>query len=795
MDVRPHVRLFLVAGLLLASVAPAFAQKRDGVFKASDGKSTPWKINENHTLVWGGEPYIPIGIRIDGDPKSVEAAAQAGVKDVIVDLPASGAGWSSTLQALEAAHLRYLIRVSSLAPTAEGYAVEPQAYRVAGISTPRDVSVEIPGASAAFTVLASRRDSSIAFSGPATINKGTVSVSAKPGGQIEHVLLLYPRLTSLDQPDFWEKFDARRDAILSALRANPPGPGFRGLVNPAGKAMKLPGRSLEFVPTSPAFRAELREALERKYSSIVTALRSWGMGTNTIQNFDDMARLVPLWQGSRGVGQFLDPDKGVMIPADMRNNTAWRDLAEAVNAAGARRYSNLVAAVRSVVDAPVVQEWAGWSAPYEGSAPAFDGVGMRAAGVSPSDIADTGSRAASTVLRWNIPGWLPATDVDLGAGVNASTDLNGVTEDLLSMGARAVFFRAEDPKVLAATVQQAAARQDGSALASTSPNPIFYPENATNPASVQRLPGNNWWLPAPSDGDRIDLGPDFFAYRMRQRQIGNALAIWARTPGRYRLRLVNAKGVTFSTLDGSDPAPKNSKGGIEVNLTQFPLLVVGTEEVVIPEPAYVETMREFEQLVQAADAQHRDVSEERIGFRDALNGFDRNPGGNFSAMRNYLYRLGAKVGNSTWIEGEVSGDTNFSEVGTEGSCSGGKALMLSTPFSAGSEGYHADYSIPVKTGDEQTVWVAARIPRELRDSTMVQLAGQAMVIRGEPVGLYGDGFGWYKLGVTRLSAGPAKLRILCNGAKGADLAVDVIVLTPAAWQPSGVLNRPLPVQN
>jgi hypothetical protein len=697
-------------------------------------------------------------------------------------------GWDDTIRALEEAKMRYVIRIGSLAPTARGIAVEPQAYRVTGITKPRTVTLDLPGVTAAFCVLAAanRRDASIAVSGPATIEGGRVSFFAKPAGEINHVLLLYPEIVGLEQPDFWERLDAHRDSLLATLKRHTPGPGFRGLVNPMGRMMSLPGKDLRFVPTSATFRMELRELLEKRYHSVVTAVKSWGIGPNSFQTFDELARLVPLWQGSRGVGLLLDPTTQKTYTAQQNTSTIWQDLNEVVATAGARRFSRFVAAIRSIADVPVVQEWSGWAAAYETSAPALDGVGMRASGTTPSALADSGSRAASTVMRWSTKGWLPATEVDLGGGPDLGAQLPGVLDDLASLGARAVFVRTDSPELAKTLAAEAQRRAADVSLANTSPRPIFFPENAMNPASVQRLPGNAWWLPAPSDGNRIDLGTLFYAYRMRQRDLGDALALWTKAPGRYRLRMLNAKDVAFQTLDGSDPKPKTVKGGVEVNLSEYPLLIVGTQEIPIPEYAFNETTQRFAMLLKKAETDHRDVSEDRIPFSEYVSGYDRNPGGNFALMRQGLLRLGQKLSRSTWLEAEALPTTNFSEAASFGGCSGGSALVLRTPIPGGETGYFAEQKIDVRTTEEQTVWIAARIPRDRRGEVTVRVAGQALKLTGEPTGVYGDGFGWYRLGTTRLAAGKETLRIEVQGVDGADLAIDAIVLTPQPFQPSGI---------
>ncbi len=774
------MRRTLIALLVSCLVASSFAQKREGTYG-----TTGWTINEHHTLVWGGQPYIPVGIRVDGTPAAVLAAKQSGIEDILLDLSASGMGWKDTLAAVEAEKMRYLLRISSLAPMAQGFAVEPQGYRVTGIEKKTTVKVDLPGASSAYVILAAKRDGSVQSKERVPVINGKLTYEANPGPAYEHVLLIYPEMTSIEQPDFWEDLDSHRDTLLASLKKNALGSGLRGIVNPLGTVAELPGKEVRFVPTSLYFRIELRNYLEQRYRNIETAMRSWSMGSGGVESFDEMARMVPLWSGDRGVNMLLDPVTNKLYSSDRRYSTAWADITQVVSLAAARRFDRLVRAIRTVADVPVVQEWAGWSAAYENETPAVDGVGMKASGTTPSVIVESASRATSSVLRWKTNGWLLATDIDLGSGdVGAQVPL--VLDDLAGLGARAFFLRGDNPKVLATVKDEASRKAAETTLASTSPTGIFYPENATNPANPQRIGGSRWWLPTPADGNRIDLGSQFSGYRL-----ADQIAIWAKTPGRYKLRMIEPKKATFSTFDGSDPDPRYVKGGVEVALTQFPLLIRGTSEIPIPEAAFLETVAQFDKMMGSAQEDHRDIIEERVLFRDHLNGFELNPGGNFQQLRQTVYKLAYKVSNYTWIEAERSPDTNFSESAPYAGASSAQALILRTAIQPGASGYYAEYLLPVRTVEEQEVWIAARVPTERRASVSVFVAGQLMRLPESPVTLYGDGIGWYRLGTTKLAGGSSKLRIVVDS-PGAPIAIDTILLTPGTFQPSAV-TPPLPV--
>ena len=799
----------IVAVALLLAGGISSAQVREGTYKPTPGTPVPWSINDHQTLIWGGQAYIPYGIRIDGSVEAVNAAKAAGVSDVIVDLPANGLGWDSVLSALNTAKMRFLLRVNSLAPMAHGFAIEPQSYRITGITKTREISMEIPGATSAFVVLATKADGNVISTARVPIVDGKLVYTATIGPQIEHVMLVYPEMTSLEQPDYWQNFDTQRDELLGSLKKHLPGSGLRGIVNPLGKSLVASPRDTRFVPTDPYFRMEFAAYLADRYKTVEAVIKSWSMATSVfsqtdenkkwLTSFEHISHLIPLWSGSRGVPGMFDPDTNAYVQCDSKLSQVWRDISDVVNMAGTRRFSRLVPAIRSVVDVPVIQDWLGWSASYETSDPVIDGVGMRAIGTSQSSLADSGSRATSSILRWSSRGWLVATDVDLSASNDAVKQISNVVEDVSSMGAKGIFLRTDSQPLVKAFLAEAQQRGGDSSVLAYSPLPVFFPENAYNPAVPQRLPGDHWWLPSPSDGNRIDLGNQFYAYRSTLN--GGTFALWARVPARYRLAMTNPKSARFQTLDGSDPLPKYVKGGIEIGLSQVPLIISGTQEVPIPEVALLETVQHFELMVELLQKSKRDLGEEEMYFNDAARGFDRNyfceaaePAicGCFEQMRRQYWRIGAKLATYTWVEAERYSDSNFSQVLASPGCSGGAVLSLQTMVPAGPDGYFAEYNVPVKSHEDQEVWVAAKVPAERRGEVSILIGGQQLRLSGEPLSIYDGGFGWYKVGTTHLSGNVAKVRIRVENAGASEIAFDSILLTPGTFTPNGI-SPPDPV--
>lgn len=788
-----------LAALAVAALAPCDALR--GVFRTDGGSGTPWSIDANGTLQWGEAPYAPVGVHVT-NADQIDRAGAAGIKDVVVDLPANGNGWAEALRKLDGGGFRYMIRVDSLAPAATGTAVDPRGYRIPGITKSRPFVLELPGATSAYVVLAAQRDGHVVEQAVIPVRDGQGFYEAKiPGDSNEHVLLVYPRTSSLEMTDCWDGLDRHRDALLLALKRNRPGAGFRGIINPLGSTVGLPGRDPRFVPDSPWFRLELRRLLEERYRTVETAVRTWALGTSDFltydvqtatdkgkasATFDDMARLVPLWSGARGVPLLYDPVRNKTFAVDQRRSLAWNDIADAMGAAYAKRYARLVDAIRSQVDVPVIQEWAGWTGAYERADSRLSGIGMMVKGDSPSQLAEQGAGAASSLLRWPQRGWLVATRIDPGKDPAAVAP---VYDDLASMGSMAEFYRFDDATL--AAVGELAKR----GLSPASVQPVFYPENANDPAKPQRLPGGRWWLPTPVNGERLDFGKHYFGYRTE-----TGFALWTDQPGKTKLLMVVPKEATFQTLDGSDPEAKTVKGGVEVNLTEVPLLI-NSREMPVPEPALTGVVSSFVALIKANDQPvdprkvisgeamaKVDLTDMSVQFQSFLKGMDRNPGGNYRQLQDVYRDALFRASDFLWIEGENSSKNNFSEALAVPGCSGGGALTLQARL-ASDDGYFSEYEIPVRTIADQEVWLAARIPEGRTDDVQVLIGGQLLTIEGPPVRKYGQGFAWYKLGTTRLAAGGnSRVRVQVARPMGGNFAVDVILLTPVPFAPNGFVR-------
>lgn len=772
---------------LLAALGPALslAQERQGVYQPTGGEPQPWSINAHHALFWKGEPYRPVGLRIDGNASSIDAAASAGIKDVIVELPVSGETWKQTLEQLEQRKMRYLLAIDSLAPGATGWAVEPQSYRISGIVAPRPIDIPMPETKSVLAITALRRDSAIVKVDRVPVSNGRFVYTVKPPTDLEHVLLLYPETTSQATLDSWEVFDAHRDALLRSLKAEANRPGLRGIVNPLGAIMPQQGASRNFVPTSARFQSEFAAYLESRFRNVDALMRSWSMSVNTAESFADLAKLVPLWNGTRGIESFWVPGKNELIAVEAKRSSYWADLRLFLNSTEARRYQRLAQSIRKVADVPVLQEWTGWTPQVEVENAAIDGIGMRSSGSTLMQLAESGSRASSSLARWSRPGWLVATNID-GIPATEVAQLPNVLDDLQSMGAQGFFVRTSDAALRAGLATLVEPRIANMAAANSSPIPLFFPESALNPAAPQRLPGGRWWLPAPVSGNRIELGTQYFAYRLGTGP-STTTVLWSKNPlGRVKLRLATPKNAVFTTLDGSDPSPRLAKNHVEITMGSVPILITGTDEIPIPEPAMLELMARFDAFSKDAGSLRLQIGEEEFVYKDAMAGFDRNPGGSFSTAFEAVEALNRKLARYVWIEAESFRDSTFSEVTLMPGVSDGAVLNLKSMLPGLVNDAFAEYTAQNRSSGDVELWIAARIPAAFRDQVSVNVGGQVLRLSGEPVSLYGAGFGWYRLGVTRFGGPTIGLKLRVAADVGTDLSIDVIACMPPGFRPSGV---------
>jgi hypothetical protein len=779
--------VFLVGAQAIGQTnPPTAAPTKDQATPSPVSDEANWAISPGHSILWRGSRSVLAGIRVDGAPEAIKDAAKLGFKDFCVELSVvSGSGtanWEPVLAALEGVGAEYLISVNNLAPMADAYAVDPAGYRVPGITSPRHISIKIPGATSVLAVLATSSDGTIQWNKKIATPDGQLDLDVDPDNELDHILLIYPRLTNSSLIDCWEGFDQARDNLLSSLQRHKPGTGCRGIVNPIGASPHLFGGEISTVPTSAVFQLQYRNYLENRYHSVDTAINSWSMSSSSVDSFDRLARLVPLWSGLRGIPGLWDPVTNEVIPVDSKHSVAWDDLRNAILSSARLRFRHLTDSIHQVVDVPVVQEWNGWSLPYEG-ATGVDGIGLVTDGAAPSTLLEEAGRGASSMLRWSKPGWLIASRIQ-GLDTSTTAEMQAVAEDLTNIGARGYFLQSTNVDALKKWAGVAQALR-GNPTPDEVVRPLYFPENAYNPAEPQSLPGGTFWLPSPDSGDRLDLGSKIRGY-----SIGNfndqRAVIWSPAgPINARLRLLEPKRAVVTTVSGTPVPIKSSKTWIEVPLSAVPVVISGINELPVPEIAIDETATRVEQLIAIAEATHRDITADAFAFRDGQNSLDRGPGAGYLSMRHAYSNLSLRLADYTWIEGESAKTFTLGEVVELPGCSAGRGFSVRSRLSLPGQTYRVEFPARTHSTNEQEVWIAAKIAPGDRGKVHVVIGSQSLPITGTASSPYSDGFAWYRCGVTRLGAESGSIAVELDGSSGVDVIIDTVLLTPRAFTPSG----------
>lgn len=745
-----------------------------------------WSIDPSNTMRWNGEPYVPFGVRIQPLAEDIENARKRGFTDVLVELPASGEGWTEAFQRLEASQLRYMVTLNSLAPRVPGYVVSPSGYRIPKIDGIRSVNFAMPNASTAFVALVSMRDSSILSTQRVPISSGLFRHTFDPQGLTDNLALLYPRLNDGTIPDYWEGFDRQRDGLLKAFKNSKPGAGFRGLVNPLGQVVRFPDSTANFVPDSPLFRTELAALLRRKYTGVTTACRVWNLAAPDFDSFEVMARLVPLWSGNRGVGKVWDPVTDKLYDADLRRSQAWRDIQEMILGTATQRTERLFRSLAKEIGAPVFQDYAGASGPYALARGAVSGVGVAMRGETLASLLEPAYSAAGAVMaRQDSTGFL-VTDLGVSTTGEGAQNISRLVNDLAGIGARGFFLSSADPGLQQAFLDATARLRAGTGWAASRTAPVFFPSEARNPANAMTLTGGRWWLPLAGAGARVELGADYGAYKL-VRGPETAFVMW-RSAGSARVRLKVPPGTVLaaSAVDGSPVDLKLTKSGPELTMGNVPVIFTGSAECPIPLDAQESVLRQIGAFIALRSSVIPNIDAEAINLKSNVDAFNSAPGATHAAIQAMMQRMNQATADYVWIEAERCTNHTWSEAANDPSASGEGVLRLASRIPSDIAPLDATFGFIPKVAGPQTLWIAARIAESDRSRFVLRIGDKTFRLESPPVSAYGLGFAWYRVGDFGAERSPQELTISVDAPQAIDAALDVVVIAPGPFRPDGL---------
>lgn len=744
-------------------------------------RTSEWQVNPNNTLIWDGKPYMPVGVSIEGTPAEVERVAASGVTDVLVSLPADGSGWGPCFKALEDRHMRFIIQLSSAPPTRETVMVDPAGYRVPDVSRKTLVDLVVPGASEALLVLATQRDGSVRWSRRVPVIDGHIKEEIDPTVELPHTLLIYPIVKTAEATDFFDGLDDHRDRLLSSFQKNPPGSGYRGIIDPFGARAVFPGPDCEAIPTSRLFEAEMAGFLESKYSALSTALQAWGVSTNDIKDFGQLARTVPLWTETRGVANLWDTETDKLYIIDRKKSLAWSDFRSVLRSVAARRAKHLIDNIRTATHAPVLCTWSGWDGPYSSSDSSLDGTVFTPSTKSIPALMDDAARPVSSTLRSGKPFVSLATGMSATGGI----PLQDTISELEGIGVRGWFFKADKPEDLVALAKLAKDREADTSASEWRVQGLFYPEAAQYPAVPTRLVGGLWWLPAPTQGHRLNIGSGIEGYKSDAGPDPSYVFWSSNSAQKVSFRVQDPKTLTVTTMEGTPVEFKRKKSEIELDLPTTPLVFRGSADFPVPTVAMLTTTTAIGLLLDNYDSVVNQSGAEQFTFSESVKGYDRSPGLSFTTLRAQLNRMAPRAAPYVWIAASRSPKHNFGETGPLVGTSSDNVLLLSNRFLPAEGIFFAEYPLTAHQIGVHEIWVAARIPGEFRDKVKVRVGERLLGPPSPPVSFYGDGFGWYKFGEAELQKGVTNFRFEVPATGRMNIALDVFNISPPGFRPQG----------
>ena len=342
-----RLRLAASAALLVIPGVCGIAEAR-GVYVDRDGQRHSWHINDAHSLIWDGRPYLPVGGQFcpryfvearteenwRADVESLRLLKSRGILDIYIN-PVRGAtripttDWQRLIDLLEEEGFRYGIELTD-GPDRPltGWVVRPAIYRKPDITSAASVTLQTPGLAGGLAILADSKGEILNVR--QLVATGDSSVIPVQGTEEDRrILLVYP-LKRLDPArdglqNFWEGYSEYRDRLIAHLKPLKLGPGFRFWVDPFINEMGLRGEAEFLIPASRAYQVELEAWLRKRYTDAASLARAWGL-PGEVTSFEQASRLIPLWRDRKGITAVYDTGTAKTIRLAAAESRMWEDL-------------------------------------------------------------------------------------------------------------------------------------------------------------------------------------------------------------------------------------------------------------------------------------------------------------------------------------------------------------------------------------------------------------------------------------------------------------------------------------
>lgn len=816
--------LLAVICFICMVIVPAFSQSgvkvvSSGEYTDKDGTIHPWKVNGSHTLLWEGQPYIPVGYTFcskyvsddqtednwQSDVKLLDGMKAKGITDVLLKsknpiTSTSPAAWQRLINHLDLMGFTYGIELSDgPKATLAGFVIAPTRYRMPDIIKDTDFTFDMPNVTSAFWMLCSASDGTVVNSGGALVSDGKVKVSIKAVPGQSCIMLLYPKMAVLDKnqrgmSDDWNGFDEYRDRLLKFLSGMKFGKGLRFFVDPLADKMDFSGEVESFIPDSSNFRLEYEAYLAKKYLNIGSLNNAWGLQGSFINSFQEAARLLPLWKDGRGIPCVYDRARGQRFVADNLRSTIWDDM-EHFRDSSAQNYMNLAADVlkRNGANVPVIYNADNYHRVYANSVSGkgFDGLGVASTEHGAAIVENSAGSAYSLCEESARSMWYVVTGI--GSGDNKESlaaDIDSVRE----IGAKGAFIDSDSNPTAEQIdwLNNAKAKFTSASQTDYAPNVVYYPVEPVVGATITRLGQGSWWLPSLKSGSKVSFGDGFGAYVLSGQ---DGICLWSRM-GDMTASFSVDKNSRPKILYPSDSnrIAKTSKNKLTINLGATPVLFTGLDNVQSFPIEAVES--EIDRLVpmieRAKNAGSTRIPAVQSGVarvKDVLKAGRTAVA--YDIAKTFVSQIAEEIGSYCWIEGEQATSNSFNGIAASPMASAGGYIKLDTATAPPMSEYSARFLFQMTKESPCEIWVAGTAPGADTSPFSYSIDnGPWQQAEVSSTGKsYANGFSWFRIGSVNLTKDAHLLQIRVDGPNATGrykLGIDAIVVSPFEFKPNGV---------
>ena len=759
-------------------------------------KAVAWSVNDRGQLIWDGTPTSLIGNRwlpqslilgseesVTADGEYLDAVAKKGNSAVLLQLPQGGitvvakSRLQKVIDMLETRSIRYGISLKARAAYAKPVAIiHPSRLRFSTSLGKEPVTLTLPMLRSCWTVTALPSGEIMDFARE-TVAAGSVEYQLRNPVDGAVVGIFIPEVDISDgYSTLFSETDMLRDDLMVALEGLRFGTNLRFFTDPLDLPVLSRIEDRRKIPTTDAFRTAWGSYLKQKYATLDGVRLSWRLdSTERIDNFDGLARLLPLSFDGRGVAGFIDPvGTGRVLKCESQPSIFWSDLAAFVDGLSSDVQDRTALALqRSGFNVPIISV----------NAVKADHKGLSGIFVSSGNVIDAAPRLLDQSLSgkriWNV--------------VDSITADSQVVQpsSWAAAGASSVFYP-----------ETSLDRVSGGQISPADKTAIV-PLPVDLKVKAKQLENGTWWLPDPRPMRLYRYPNGLIAYGLSDGEQSTYYFLGQKRPATVTIKLPKAlEKAPISWFPVNSGI--RSKGSLQLTIGDEPVQLKGFGNS-LPVP--------FEAMSDALDESKRLVGELRKrNIPDAgrmqleLSKFDgrpdhENPQAMYSAVQTLLDANQKMIEmlrpfSFLYIEAEGMPNLRMSHtwdgISNNQSSSGGRVLHVSR-HPIGKQEAVASYTLRVNAKTQFSTYYAAvgKVRMRIDGKSLTGIGVNQSSSIGTPYGP--NGLAWFSGGSIELIPGDHVVDFIADG----ECDLDAFMLSVDGTRPNGseIPIPPLTVSN